>query len=394
MVLLLLVAALLVSGTAAAAWSLTNGAGLGGFAKARLMPTGPTAVASIAGGAGQNVALAWPAVTVGGAAVDGYTVKRYVQGGAVQVTGAACSGLVNAVTCTENAVPAGHWEYTLIANKGNWLGAEGAKSVAIHVVAAPTSVACSTCGGVGSAYINIANQTSISVQVVLPATSEATDTVHVTLTDTAAHTVSGTVAASAGAGTVTVVPALNTTTFVDGTVTISAYSQAATLEMSSSVSATVTRDIVAPTAADIQAANGGATAGRVQNADIVTYSWSEPINPASILAAWTGVSTIVTLRVSSAANSAMTVTAGVTGTPFGTVATGANYTGTTRTFTGSAMVMSGNSITITLATGTAGSTTVASSTMVWTPSATPTDLAGNPATTTARTETAAPKKNF
>ena len=42
---------------------------------------------------------------------NGYTVQRYLQGGALQVTGATCAGLVNAVSCTETAVPGGHWQY-------------------------------------------------------------------------------------------------------------------------------------------------------------------------------------------------------------------------------------------------------------------------------------------
>jgi hypothetical protein len=59
------------------------------------------------------------------------------------------------------------------------------------------------------------------------------------------------------------------------------------------------------------------------------------------------------------------------------------------------MVQSGNTITITLGTASAGATTASStSTMVWTPSASAYDRAGNAETTTSRSETGAADKEF
>ena len=52
----------------------------------------------------------------------------------------------------------------------------------------------------------------------------------------------------------------------------------------------------APTATNVQAANGG-TAGRIDAGDTVTFTWSEPMAPVSILAGWNGASTPIRVRV-------------------------------------------------------------------------------------------------
>jgi hypothetical protein len=74
--------------------------------------------------------------------------------------------------------------------------------------------------------------------------------------------------------------------------------------------------------------------------------------------------------------------------PFGSVALGGtNYVTTSRTFTGSTMVTSGSTITITLGTQSAAATTQGSNTtMVWTPAIAATDLAGNACTAATATE--------
>ena len=59
------------------------------------------------------------------------------------------------------------------------------------------------------------------------------------------------------------------------------------------------------------------------------------------------------------------------------------------------MVQSGNAITITLGTASAATTTAASTgSMIWTPSASAYDRAGNAGTTTARTETGTADREF
>jgi hypothetical protein len=164
-------------------------------------------------------------------------------------------------------------------------------------------------------------------------------------------------------------------------------------------------DNTAPSATDIQTTNvGGGTNGLAQIGDSITYTYAEPIDPNSILAGWTGASTSVVLRLNHGGTSNDTVTifnaANTSQLPMGSVNMGrTDYVTTSRTFgasgTASTMVMSGNSITITLGTA-SGATTTAASTgnMVWTPSSTAQDRAGNACTTTARTETGTADRDF
>ena len=79
------IAALVVAGASAAAWSISgsgNGAG-----RALSMPAGPVPTKSVNS---PGIALSWSAVTVGGSAVDGYTVRRYTAAGALQSITAGC----------------------------------------------------------------------------------------------------------------------------------------------------------------------------------------------------------------------------------------------------------------------------------------------------------------
>ncbi|MGH2786033.1 MAG: hypothetical protein ACRDJ1_12285 [Actinomycetota bacterium] len=163
-------------------------------------------------------------------------------------------------------------------------------------------------------------------------------------------------------------------------------------------------DNTVPSATDIQTANGGAIAGRADQGDTITYTFSEAMDPNSILAGWTGASTSVVVRVNHVLSPADTVTiynsTNTTQLPFGTVSLGrTDYVTTSRTFgatgTASTMVMSGNSITFVLGTQSGAATTAAGTgTMSWTPSATALDRAGNACTTTARSETGTADKEF
>jgi hypothetical protein len=172
----------------------------------------------------------------------------------------------------------------------------------------------------------------------------------------------------------------------------------------------VTVDNTAPSGTDVQTANGGSTAGTAELGDSVTYTFSEPIDPASVLSGWTGSSTGVVVRVINggalpttadtvqiwnAANSAQ-LPLGVITLPSGTYVGGVSGTDSA-TFgasgTASSMVMSGSTIAITL--GTAGGSQSATPGLVagamsWVPSATATDRAGNASSTTAVNEATPP----
>lgn len=166
---------------------------------------------------------------------------------------------------------------------------------------------------------------------------------------------------------------------------------------------TVIVDNTAPTATDIQAANkSGGTAGKPELGDSITFTFSEPIDPHSILANWNGAATNVVVRISNVTNDPLTVynAANTTQLPLGSVSLGRNdYVSANATFgasgTASTMVQSGNSITITFGTASAGTSTAASTgTMTWTPSASAYDRAGNAETTTARAETGSADREF
>jgi hypothetical protein len=161
---------------------------------------------------------------------------------------------------------------------------------------------------------------------------------------------------------------------------------------------TVIVDNTVPSAADIQSANkSGGIAGKPEIGDSITYTFSEPIDPNSILANWNGQATSVVVRLTNTTGDPLTVynAANTTQLPFGSVALGRNdYVSASATFgasgTASTMVLSGNAITITFGTASAGPGTAASTgTMTWTPSASAYDRAGNAETTTARAETGA-----
>jgi hypothetical protein len=164
----------------------------------------------------------------------------------------------------------------------------------------------------------------------------------------------------------------------------------------------VTVDNKAPTATDVQAANGSTTVGLAQQGDTITFTYSEPPDPNSILAGWTGAATGVVVRLNNATNDTVTVfnAANTTQLNLGSVNLGrSDYTTTNRTFgasgTASSMVLSGSSVTIALGTQSgAASTAAGTGTMVWTPSSSATDRAGNAASTATASETGAADKEF
>lgn len=167
----------------------------------------------------------------------------------------------------------------------------------------------------------------------------------------------------------------------------------------------VTVDATAPSAADVQSANVAAgTVGKPEAGDQITLTFSEPIDPVSILAGWTGAATSVVVRITDggAGNDTLTVrnAANSAQLPLGSVNLArTDFVTATRDFgasgTAGTMVQAGNAITLTLGTpsGTTG-TAAAAAAMIWTPVNTATDVAGNAAATTARTETGTSDRDF
>jgi hypothetical protein len=214
---------------------------------------------------------------------------------------------------------------------------------------------------------------------------------------------SGTTAAALSAGTFTVdgvsYNRRSASLTAGSTLTAGTYTFSLTMTDAASNSGTasgfsVAVDNTVPTASDIQAVNGSTITGRAQQGDSITYAFSEPPDPNSILAGWTGGSTSVVVRLNNATNDTVTIfnAANATQLPLGSINLArSDYTTANLTFgatgTASTMVLSGNTITVTLGTQSAAATTAASTgSMIWTPSATATDRAGNATSTATATE--------
>ena len=191
------------------------------------------------------------------------------------------------------------------------------------------------------------------------------------------------------------------------------------------VSVTVV-DNVKPTAVDVQTTNGGGTAGLIQQGDTISYTFSEPIDPNTILAGWNGSATNVTVRVYDGnilanilgGNDTLQVfnSANNTLLPLGTVDMGrSDYAtsllggllGSYLGYSNSTMTLSGNTVTIKLGSfspsgtilgldavgrGTAGSS--GTHAMTWIPTAGPKDLAANALIIANAAESGADDKDF
>jgi len=139
------------------------------------------------------------------------------------------------------------------------------------------------------------------------------------------------------------------------------------------------------------------TSGKAEAADTITLTRSEQLDPNSILAGWTGASQNIVVRITnSGANDIVTFwnSANTTQLPLGSINLGgAGYVSTNATVTfgatgtASTLLQSGATLTITLGTPSGTTKTVTAKTgMIWTPSTTPTDLAGNASSGTAVSE--------
>ena len=70
--------------------------------------------------------------------MNAYRIARYdAVTNAVAAIGSGCSGSVAALTCIENAVTPGSWDYRITPEHQSWVGSEGPPSATV-VVASPT----------------------------------------------------------------------------------------------------------------------------------------------------------------------------------------------------------------------------------------------------------------
>ena len=198
------------------------------------------------------------------------------------------------------------------------------------------------------------------------------------------------------------------TSLGDGTYTILA-TQSDDAGNTARATRTFTVDTTGPTRVSANAENGSGNAGRLDAGDTVTFSYSEAIDPDSVLSGWSGNSAaavkvrffnnvatntdgFTVLDSGSAAN--VKLDAGSTSSAGVTLGGGANYVTNTVTFTGT-MTRSadGKSFVIVLGSNDnpsrVSNSQAATAKLTWTPKAGPTDLAGNAlANTNAWTESA------
>ena len=159
----------------------------------------------------------------------------------------------------------------------------------------------------------------------------------------------------------------------------------------------VTVDNGSPSGTDVQTANFGSTVGKAESTDTITWTFSEAMDPDSIKAGWDGTgSSSVTVAFLNNGCGGGNDGVSVTGVNLGNVCLGGSFVSPARNFTNSTMTITGgNVVKIVLGTASGGTMThVGNVTMIWTPSATAVDVAGNACSTTAVNETGGADNEF
>lgn len=166
-------------------------------------------------------------------------------------------------------------------------------------------------------------------------------------------------------------------------------------------------------AVDVQTANGDGTAGRLDNGDTVTWTYSEVVAPGSLSSGWTGTATAVSLRLrdgnllgGTSKTDAFDVLKSGVAVQLGSVGLREDYvkgrkTATfNATLTATTVTVDGvNRTVVTLVVGTLASgnglrTVSNPSTMLWTPSSSATSTTGGACATTPASESGALDREF
>jgi chitinase len=171
------------------------------------------------------------------------------------------------------------------------------------------------------------------------------------------------------------------TALASGTYTAQATQTDSAPSTGTSAAVTFTVDATKPTATSVVAANKtGGTAGKIENGDKLTFTYSEPISAASVWSGWNGASTAVNVTFTNGTTDSVTVTSATTGTVnLGSVATNGNYVTANTTFA-STMVRSADGASIVVTLGTPSNVALSAVTaknMTWTVGAGITDAVGN-----------------
>lgn len=142
-------------------------------------------------------------------------------------------------------------------------------------------------------------------------------------------------------------------------------------------------DSTAPDGLDVQTANGGATIGKPEAGDVVTFTYTEAMEPSSLIGGWGGPATAVTVRIVQASGSDELEIWNAGNTTqlasFGSIRLGSgSFVTSTVSFTGSIATLSGDTLAVTLGAPSGATGTDASNAkMRWSVGTAATDVAGN-----------------
>ncbi len=164
---------------------------------------------------------------------------------------------------------------------------------------------------------------------------------------------------------------------------------------------------------DVQTANGGSTAGKLDSGDTMTLTYTEQAALSSISSGWTGSAMAVTVRLRDgkalglgSTDDTISVLRNGAAVNLGAVNLRQNYIGANRTAEFAATMVastttvdgvSATRVTLTVGSQTSGSATSkvsTSSVMIWTPSASATDVRGRAASTTPTSEAGTSDREF
>lgn len=260
-----------------------------------------------------------------------------------------------------------------------------------------------------SSFATAADWVAPTVAITAPAdglrTSDATPTLTGTAGNATGDATSVTVRISNGSGVVqTLTPTRSGTswtttaaTLAEGSYTVQATQSDASGNTGTSSTVTFVVDTTKPTGTAISATNAtGGTAGKLNSGDTIAFTFSEAIDPTSVLSSWSGASTAVRVRFTNAGflGSADTFTvldasSGTTVKLATTVATNGDYVSATATIAAT-MALSADRTSVVITLGTPSSVSlfaVGAQNMSWPVPAGIKDLAGNATVTATRAET-------
>jgi Fibronectin type III domain len=373
----------------------------------------PPGTPTVTAGTASSATVAWAAPAYnGGSPVTGYTVTASPGGQTCTTSGAtSCTvtGLTNGTSYT----------FTVTAANSVGTGPSSPSSAAADWVAPTASAsAIGRSGAYDTGFIEQAATYYVYANVTdtgSPASGVASVTADVHTITSGSTAVAMTSGSYTAAGTPynyrsAALTAANPLATGNDAYTVTAIDKAGN---SGTQSFTTSVDNTAPTAVDVQSTNvSGGTVGHLDQGDTLKLTYSGTMDPYSILAGWTGATTNVQIALVDGGGTSpdsiyvYNTAASPAQIPVGIVTLGsASYLGTgagnyiVYGATGSATpsTMTRNGSVITLVFGVPNGTSLTSTTkaaMIWTPSTSATDIAGNANTAAAATESGTVHVNF